>query len=75
MDRRCWRNKAWTTRKGPTRGGRPFTRTSLYKLLTNVVYVGQVRYKDGVHDGEHPAVVDPGVWNEPTCNTCSGSEA
>ena len=26
---------------------------SLYKLLTNVAYVGKVRYKDEVHDGEH----------------------
>jgi site-specific DNA recombinase len=31
-------------------------------LLTNVVYIGQVRYKDEVHDGEHPAIVDPTVF-------------
>jgi DNA invertase Pin-like site-specific DNA recombinase len=39
-------------------GGRPFTKTSLYRLLTNVSYVGKVRYKDEIHQGEQPALVD-----------------
>jgi site-specific DNA recombinase len=59
---RKWAVKKWQTRKGPERGGKPFTKTSLYRLLTNVVYVGKVRYKDEVHDGEQPAIVDPGVF-------------
>jgi site-specific DNA recombinase len=61
---RGWTNKRWTTRKGHDRGGKPFTRTSLYQLLTNVAYVGKVRYKAEVHDGEHPAVVDPAVFQQ-----------
>jgi site-specific DNA recombinase len=59
LERRGWVNKRWTTRKGRERGGQPFERTSLYRLLTNVAYVGKVRYKDEVHDGEHPGIVDP----------------
>ncbi len=62
LEGRGWANKRWTTRAGTERGGKAFTRTSLYRLLTNVAYVGQVRYKDEVHDGEHPAVVDPAVF-------------
>jgi site-specific DNA recombinase len=62
LGRRGWANKRWTTRKGPERGGKSFTRTSLYHLLTNVAYAGKVRYRAEVHDGEHPAVVDPGVF-------------
>jgi site-specific DNA recombinase len=62
LTRRKWAGKRWQTRKGPERGGQPFTRTSLYRLLTNVVYTGKVRYKAEVHDGEHPAIVDPGVF-------------
>jgi site-specific DNA recombinase len=53
---------AGQTRKGRERGGHPFERTSLYRLLTNVAYVGKVRYKDEVHDGEHPGIVDPAVF-------------
>ncbi len=59
---RGWTNKLWTTRKGTERGGKPFTRTSLYQLLTNVVYAGKVKYKDEVHDGEHPGIVDSAVF-------------
>jgi DNA invertase Pin-like site-specific DNA recombinase len=58
LERRGWRNKRWTTRKGHERGGKPFTKTSLYKLLTNVAYTGKVRYKDEVYDGEHAAIVE-----------------
>ncbi len=39
-----------------------FTRTSLYKLLTNIAYIGKVRYKDETHDGEHQGIVDASVW-------------
>jgi site-specific DNA recombinase len=58
LERRGWVGKRWQTRKGRTRGGRPFTKTSLYRLLTNVVYAGKVRYKDEIHDGEQPALID-----------------
>jgi site-specific DNA recombinase len=62
LERRGWVNKRWQTRKGRMTGGQRFTRTSLYRLLTNVAYIGKVRYKDEVHDGEHAAIVDPGIW-------------
>ncbi|GIW55525.1 MAG: recombinase RecB [Nitrospiraceae bacterium] len=62
LDRRGWVNKRWTTRKGRERGGKPFTKTSLHKLLTNVAYIGKIKYKNEVHDGEHAAIVDAEVW-------------
>ncbi len=58
LERRGWVGKRWQTRKGRQRGGRPFTKTSLYRLLTNVIYTGKVRYKNEVHDGEQPALID-----------------
>ena len=63
LQRRGWRTKRWTTKKGQLRGGRPFDKGSLYQLLTNPVYVGKVRYKDEVHAGEHQAIVDAGVFD------------
>ncbi len=62
IDRRGWVNKRWTTRKGHDRGGKQFTKTSLYKLLTNVAYAGKIKYKDEVHNGEHAAVVNADIW-------------
>jgi site-specific DNA recombinase len=58
LARRGWLGKCWQTRQGRQRGGRPFTKTSLYRILTNVLYVGKVRYKDEIHDGEQPALID-----------------
>jgi site-specific DNA recombinase len=58
LARRGWVGKCWQTRHSRQRGGRPFTKTSLYRLLTNVLYVGKVRYKDEIHDGEQPALID-----------------
>src|SRR5437763_7273906 len=58
LARRGWTNKRWTNRQGQEAGGGPFTRTSLYRLLTNVAYTGRVRYKGEVHAGEHPPIVD-----------------
>jgi hypothetical protein len=64
LQRRGWLSKRWQTRKGHFRGGRPFTKSHLHRLLTNVVYVGQIKYKDEVHPGEHPAIVDRQVWQQ-----------
>jgi site-specific DNA recombinase len=58
LDRRGWRTKRWRTRKGHERGGRRFTRNHLRQLLSNVTYTGQIRYRDEVHPGEHPALID-----------------
>lgn len=62
IDAREWLNKQWTTRKGKARGGKPFDKNSVFKLLTNVAYLGKVKYKNEVHDGEHDGIVDPAVW-------------
>ncbi|MEW4530628.1 recombinase family protein [Maioricimonas sp. JC845] len=64
LDRRHWRKKRWTTRKGTERGGGSFTKTSLYNLLTNVTYLGKLRYKDEIHEGEHAAIVDAEVFEQ-----------
>jgi site-specific DNA recombinase len=64
LARRGCCNKQTLTRQGRVRGGRPFTKGSLYQLLTNVTYIGQVRYKNEVHPGEQPAIVDPGIWQQ-----------
>src|SRR5262244_4199626 len=36
LERCGWFNKLWQTRKGHERGGLPFTKTNLHRLLTNV---------------------------------------
>jgi site-specific DNA recombinase len=62
LARRRWVHKRWTNRAGQICGGQPFTKVSLDRLLRNVAYVGQVRYQDEVHPGEHPALVSTEVF-------------
>jgi site-specific DNA recombinase len=63
LARRGWVTKRWLTRKGRARGGKPFTPASLHRLLTNVTYCGQIRYRTEVHPGEHQALVDKALWD------------
>jgi site-specific DNA recombinase len=60
---RGWLTKRWVTAKGVARGGRVFSKTDLYQLLTNVSYVGKVRYKTEIHAGEQRAIIDEETWN------------
>ena len=62
LDARGWTTKRWITRKGHERGGKPFNKNSLFKLLTNRIYLGKITYKDEVHEGEHPAIVDGEIF-------------
>ena len=62
LARRGWTTKPWTTKKQIARGGLPITKTRLHHLLTNVTYVGKIRYKDEVHLGEHEGIVDDAVF-------------
>ncbi len=39
-------------------GGVAFTRGRLYHLLSNPVYVGDIRHKTQTYPGQHPAIID-----------------
>lgn len=58
LNDRGWRTKQWTTRKGIVRGGKMLNKDSLYKILANITYIGKIRYKSEVHNGEHAAIID-----------------
>jgi DNA invertase Pin-like site-specific DNA recombinase len=58
-----WTTKSWRTRQGKEHLGRPFTKATLIRLLTNVLYLGRVSHWDVVYPGEHAAIVDKSVWN------------
>jgi site-specific DNA recombinase len=64
LERRNWRMKAWTTRKGVQRGGSPFSKTTLHGLLTNVAYIGKVKFEGKIFDGEHQGIVDDSLFQE-----------
>ncbi|MEH6826927.1 recombinase family protein [Parasphingorhabdus sp.] len=45
-------------------GGIPFRAGSLTKLLHNPIYIGKVRHKDAIYDGEHEAIIDQALFDK-----------
>ncbi len=62
LNKRGWHTKAWTDSKGRKFGNLPFVKNQISSLLGNVAYLGKVRHRDQVHDGQHDAIVDDQTW-------------
>ena len=48
---------------GRSYGGKQFGRGHLYRILTNPIYIGQIRHKDKTYTGLHPAIISTDLWN------------
>jgi DNA invertase Pin-like site-specific DNA recombinase len=57
------RSKTRRLATGATRGGVLFGRGSLFYLLRNRFYVGEVKYKDEILPGEQPAIMDRALFD------------
>ena len=45
-------------------GNKPFSRGALYTLLKNCTYIGKVRHKDEVFNGEQERIIDQDTWSD-----------
>jgi DNA invertase Pin-like site-specific DNA recombinase len=63
LNRRGIRSKVRVAKNGRRSGGNPFFRGALYSLLSNSIYVGEIRHKDIRHPGLHEPIVDPELWD------------
>jgi len=63
LNRRGWRTKSWTTKKGVFREGKPFTKNTVNHMLANPLYVGRTRLHKESFEGEHPAIVDQDLFD------------
>jgi site-specific DNA recombinase len=57
------RTKARLLATGATRGGVFFGRGSLFYLLRNRFYIGEVKYKNEILPGEQPAIMDRSLFD------------
>jgi site-specific DNA recombinase len=55
-------SKSWTARTGRVHAGQPIKKSALYHLLSNPVYIGKIRHKDKIYDGEHTGIIDPKLF-------------
>jgi site-specific DNA recombinase len=56
LDKRGIESKARTSASGRTSGGASYSRGSLYKLLQNRIYLGEIRHKENSYAGAHEAI-------------------
>jgi DNA invertase Pin-like site-specific DNA recombinase len=55
-------SSAKVSRNGNARGGKQFSRGALYHLLSNPIYLGEIRHKQERHPGQHEAIVSGELW-------------
>ncbi|OSM04178.1 recombinase family protein [Magnetofaba australis] len=56
------RTKSWTTQSGRVREGGKFDKNSLYRMLKNRIYLGEIVHKEESFPGEHVAIIQPQQW-------------
>jgi len=64
IQERQWTKTGWTKKEGRCSLGRPYAIQDVLALLTNVTYVGKVRYQGQTYAGEQAAIVDEGVFQQ-----------
>src|SRR3954451_12523987 len=57
-----YRTKVWRSRGGTLHGGKPFTRISLARLLSNPLYMGEVLHKGERYRGGQAAIISEASW-------------
>jgi len=62
LDGRGWKTPPRESRRTGGSGDRPFSRGHLYRILSNVIYRGQVSHRGTAYPGEHPAIIEESLW-------------
>ena len=63
-------SSARVSKKGNARGGKEFSRGALYHLLSNPIYLGEIRHKTDRHPGQHEAIVSRQLWDRVQQRLC-----
>lgn len=55
--------KISVSKRGTVRGGIPFNRGSLFHLLKNPTYIGEIPHKERSYPGAHPPIIDRQIFD------------
>lgn len=58
------RTKRRSLTDGTACGGQKLSRGALYLILQNRIYRGEITHKGDAYPGEHPAIIDKGLWDQ-----------
>src|SRR3981081_1069937 len=64
LNRRGIRSKVRVAKDGKTSGGTSFFRGALYLVLSNPIYIGEIRHKGVRHPGLHEPIVERELWDK-----------
>ncbi len=64
LETRGIKSKRWQTKKGQQLGGKTISRGSLYKILNNPIYIGHIRHRDKLYEGQHEEIIDDALWSQ-----------
>lgn len=64
LNREGFKTKCITSRKGKVRGGASFSCGTLYHILQNPIYLGQIAHKGKTHKGEHEAIIERELFDK-----------
>ena len=64
LNEQGFRTKRRRGRDGRMNNDFPFTKTTIYKILKNRLYLGEIRHKDKWYPGEHQAIIDQDLWDK-----------
>jgi site-specific DNA recombinase len=57
-------SKVRRSHKGTQSGGKSFSRGALYELLSNPIYLGEIRHKRERHPGQHQPILERATWEQ-----------
>jgi len=64
LERRRIVSKVRVSKNGVRSGGRQFSRGALYQMLSNPIYLGEIRRKKERHPGQHEPIVSRELWEK-----------
>jgi site-specific DNA recombinase len=62
LDRRGAVSKLRISHNGNRSGCKPFSRGALYELLSNPIYIGEIRHRKERHPGQHEPIMERELW-------------
>lgn len=64
LNEQGYHTKKWLVKGDKTRGGKAFNESSVRRILSNPVYIGQIAHlaKRKVYKGRHQGIVDPDIY-------------
>src|SRR5215471_7023453 len=72
-DRLGLRTKRRRMANDAERGGTPFSRGHIYRLLSNPIYLGQIAHQGQLYPGQHQPLIDDEMWTAVQTQLATGA--